>query len=170
MQRNKFVKDGKIYRTIALISFALIPVYLVMFMTGDLTSDSDLSPIAASLMMTVVLGLIGGILLRIGNKKLKCADAYNECEKRLYNGETIDIDDLAKRLNCRYDEIVVDMQILVNTGYFQNAQIDKASRKLIPLMNTKSTTIVICPHCGAQNKILNASNAICEYCDSHIDI
>lgn len=166
MQRNKLIKDGKTMKTIAIVLYCLIPVYIILFFTGDLELDSSLSPIGASIMMGVSLCIIGTILFIIGDGMLKRADAYSHCAKQLCENNVVDIDAVAKKLNRRYDDVVVDMQGLIRTGYFGNADIDLVNRKLIPIVDTKPTTTFICPHCGGQNKVADTTAAICEFCDS----
>lgn len=136
-----------------------------------LTKAIDKSLIGAFIFFSV----IGLILILVAKRRRKNGRKYRMYINIIANQHITSIDNIAAAINTEYNTVLMDIQKMIDMGYFRGSHIDKENRKIVmpethqiydTTPNEPTTRIMKCNNCGANNKIKVGAAAECEYCGS----
>ena len=131
-----------------------------------------------------ILFIIGGIVLTKRAKKMRRkAENIKQYLSIIVNGNVRQLDVIAHTVGKQYDVVKKDVQMMIDTGFLKNAYINEGTREVVltgemaGVLHTMDpanmsgneqviqTRIVVCPCCGANNKVYGVTGE-CEYCGS----
>lgn len=122
-----------------------------------------------SLMIGILLAILGFWIIYLGYKQLpryKRLPNYFTCIADSKNGS---LDNIATALGYPYETVVADIELLINKGILEKTFINHSKRLITsPLIGetiSKDSRSVLCPNCGATNKIIGQTTE-CEFCGS----
>lgn len=170
-ERFNYVKNGQSLKTMAIVLFCLSGMYLIMGITEE----------TSVLSVFFLLGVLGIFCFIKGDKYIKKGTRYNRYVSIINSNNDTLIDNIAAAYPTNYEQAIVDIQEMLNDGYFMNGYIDSNRRQLIIPINAASVNVNInqtnvtqqaqptsikCKNCGATNKIIPGAVNECEYCGS----
>lgn len=177
------LKNSKVFFGIGVF----LIVVAIFGVTGDLTAaNGQIDSLASTLAAGIFLLAGGGALIYFSRKMKREGLKYKRYISVVVNNGVTSIDDIAAAVPCTYDDAVIDLQKMIDIGYFNNGYIDFGARTLIlpghdhvanrmdeGLMSDTDASAprqeaVICGSCGAKNVIFEGANAECEYCGSYL--
>ena len=196
--------DGGLIQTLSYILIFIGVMFLTRVFTlvfFEFMLKADFLPInywpAAGAFFISVLFIGGGIATnRIANKMKITGTRYKKYIDLIINQNMSSIDQIANGTGFAYESVVVDLQKMIEAGYFKNARIDEIQRvihverppeRLSELMpeqtpgqpplksgaapaaaSSSAAKIVTCGSCGANNIAYADRITRCEYCDSYL--
>lgn len=122
----------------------------------------------------------GAVMIFIGRVMRANAAKYKKYINIIGNEHMYLIDNIAGAAGLPADKVKVDLQKMIDKGYFTRAYIDEANRELImPVQNVAAKQenntvnnagmiVVTCKSCGANNTIVKGTSGECEYCGAPI--
>jgi hypothetical protein len=122
----------------------------------------------------------GAVLIFLGRLMRANAAKYKKYINIVGNQHMYLIDNIAGAAGLPADKVKVDLQKMIDKGYFTGAYIDEANREIIlPVhnvvpkqenntVNEVGTLVVTCKSCGANNTIVKGTTGECEYCGAPI--
>lgn len=165
-EKDRYVQNGKSLKILAIVLFCLIPVYIIMAVTGELEFNEGTNSIGTMIIMLLSFAVCGAFSFYKGNQFIVRGTRYTECRAQLTVQQAIDIDPIAIELRIPFDTVAADLQGLVDVGYLQNVHVNLIDRKVVTNRPVRPTRTVTCPHCGGKSDIEVGTAAKCEYCDS----
>jgi hypothetical protein len=160
-------------KTISIISYVLMGmgiIYLIMAFTND-----------SGIFIAALLFGGGGLWLnRVAKKMKKNGDKYKKYISLVINQSMTQIDNIASIVGVSYDVAKVDLQKMIDTGYFIGAFINEGSREIVLAKHAEATMfqpkevktlsrVVGCKSCGANNSVVIGQIKECEYCGSLVE-
>ncbi len=160
-------------KTVSIISYVLIgfgAIYLVMTFTED-----------SSMFVAALLFGGGGIWVNRVAKKMKVNGVkYKKYISLVVNQFMTQIDNIASAAGVSYDVAMVDLQKMIDTGYFAGAYINDGSREIVLAKHVEATVaqpmavhtqarVAVCKSCGANNSVITGQIKECEYCGSPVE-
>ncbi|MDO4902609.1 MAG: DUF2614 family zinc ribbon-containing protein [bacterium] len=99
-------------------------------------------------------------------QKFKRLPNYFSCIADSKNGS---LDEISAYLGYPYEVVVSDIEFLINKGILEKTFINHSKRVIVsPLIGedvSKKSRSIVCPNCGATNKIIGQTTE-CEFCGS----
>ena len=176
IKRQKSDKSAalKSYKGIIITSYVLMglgAIYLLMGMTGR--SDAFLA--------FLVCGGGGVVTFLYARKSQQKSEHYRKYINMVVNQNQTLIDSISSAVGLPYNTVVSDLQNMVSEGYLPGAYVDVTQRKIIlaemtqqmvaPVpasVNQPQATVVPCPGCSANNRVIVGQTASCEYCGTFL--
>ena len=168
--KSATMKNGQ---TVARISYILVAVgalYLLMAISN-----------ASPYYYAAAAALVGGSIWvkYVSKKMIATGERYKKYIEIIVNQNQTLIDSIASAVGVPYNDAVIDLQKMIDAGYFAGAYIDAVERVIVltqpahqPVSVSYETQpqerVVTCGSCGANNKITVGQVGECEYCGSHI--
>ena len=174
--KSAVMHNSKVIGVIGYIMAFLGFVYVIMGITGESIEGTAETRITA-----VVFGIffvIGGVILIRKSKKMRInAEKYRKYINIVINGNVTAVENIAAAVPVSYEEAVMDLQKMIDIGFFKGAYIDNSTHEIVlPKVNTCNPKqnlhesggeqIVLCNCCGAQNRVIPGRVSECEYCGS----
>ena len=164
--------SGRVIQIIGWVCVAFSALGIAVSVSEGMTGE-DVS------MIIFFLGA-GAVLIFFGRRMKANAAKFKKYINIVGNQHMYLIDNIAGAAGLPADKVKVDLQKMIDKGYFTGAYIDEANRELImPVQNVvpkqeNNTTnnagmiVVTCKSCGANNTIVKGTAGECEYCGAPI--
>jgi len=128
-----------------------------------------------------VLMLGGGLLLRKAAMVKKTAVRYKRYIELVVNQNLRHIDDIAAIIGISYEVAIKDLQEMIRMGYLKGAYIPMGTREIVfarvehpvhwPIAPEPVPMRAFqCPGCGANQVAVSGGMAVCEYCDTKVNV
>lgn len=159
-------------KTIANVSYVLIGfgvIYLMMAIGGD-----------SEMLFAAFLFGGGGIWVNVISRNMKkTGKRYKKYIDIVVNQNMTMLDNIASTCGVTYEVAKIDLQKMIDTGYFEGAYINETMREIVlkkqevqQQMQQYSVNIqskvCTCKSCGAKNTVFGLMSE-CEYCGSPIE-
>ena len=178
--RSATLKEG-VGKTMKAVSVILLAMGTIAAFMGIMQGEIEIV-FGAALFGT------GGVVLWIFATRMKKTGAlYKKYISNVVNQGHTDIRTIAANMGVKYSEAVVDLQKMINSGYFQKAQLDAAKGTItltqpqsqggiqfgpfqLPFQQQQAQAQVpearafVCHSCGANIRVNYGTTAECEYC------
>lgn len=185
-EKFNYIKNGKSLRILGYILLGFAVVYLIMAFTGDLKSEDGSSIVGGVIVAEIIFGGGGALCVFKGFEYIKRGTKYNRYVSIINASSDLLIDNIAAAVPTTYDKAIIDIQSMLDAGFFMNAYLDLNKRELIMAKAATQPNIVVnnvyavpsagetnnqphsvkCPNCGATNTVVPGAKNECEYCGS----
>lgn len=181
--------NAKRTTTVGWVIFAFGIIYLLMGLTGSLTTEDGSSAVGVIIMMVALCCGGGYAIVRNAKKYKNLGLMYERYPPVVSNFATGSLDDVAEAIGETYDMTADNIQKLIEAGLFENGYNDKTRRCLVPplvsSMNRASNTVINhsyenvsvpqtksikCPKCGGINTVTEGAENICDFCGSSLEL
>lgn len=183
-EKFDYIKNGKSLRVLGIVLLCFAAIYLIIGLTDGFEPTEDGSSVVGGVIVCELLfGGLGTLCLVKGAKYVKCGEKYNRYVSIINASNDLLIDNIAAAVPTTYDKAVIDIQSMLDAGFFMNAYLDLNKRELIMAKVQTNTAVNIaytdsanatnnqprsikCPNCGATNTVVPGAKNECEYCGS----
>ena len=172
VSREKFerVANGKFLRRFGWVLFSFSVFYFLLAVTGHLQAEDRGNIVSGVLLIFIIFG--GGGLLAVsrGNEMIYLGQKYYRYVSLVNASGDGSVEQIAAAYPAAFDQTVSDLQAMIRDGYFRDAYLDLAGKKLVlpkqkeEPAGTSFRQAVRCRNCGAPNTIVSGMAAECEYC------
>lgn len=170
-------RSSKNLTVIGGIIFSIGFIYFMAGITGNLQEEEGTSVVFGVIAMLILFCGSGSFIIYIARKIKRNVIKYNKYITIIVNNGKTSIDSIAAAMSSSYEEVTKDLQKMIAKGYFEDAYIDAAGRRIVlggqiryqDSGNAYRFKVVSCENCGADNKLLEGQIGKCEYCGSIIE-
>lgn len=180
------LKNSKVLKNLGWVCVTFAVIYLIMIITGDVKTEDGTSAIGPLIVAFLFFGGGGVFMLHTSKKIRSKAEKVRKYIAIIMNNNQTSIDNIAAAVPICYEKAMIDLQKMIDDGYFENAYIDVSKREIVlPKkknaqncespnvkndcnVNESKIKIVVCKNCSANNKVVEGQICECEYCGSLI--
>lgn len=128
----------------------------------------------------VLCFIVGLYLLFLAPRIGKRSEQLKRYVELVTNQSITSVDDIASLTGMKHEEVMADLQRMIDANLFPGAYLHKTQRAIIfkkdekqkastsvsstPGMVQKQEKVVVCPSCGADNKVMSGKVTECQYC------
>lgn len=170
---KKVVEDDGSYRQngnaliiLALVLLCMIPVLVILTLTGELQYSDGTSAYGVTFIMAILLIVGSTISFMMGIHCLKRGQKYDQSISQLTPQHPVELKDLVSAVNLPINTVINDIQRMIDAGYIPNAYIDHIRLQVSIKPVLRVTQQVICSACGGSNQVEPGKPATCEYCNT----
>lgn len=171
-------KNVKGLRNTGLILIGIGLFYTIMGIAGELDTSDGSSVVAGDIILLAIFGGTGLVFLLTSIKMKKYGEKYKKYISIIVNQKQHILDNIASSVGVTYETSLVDLQKMLEFGYFPGAYINESNREFVlpekqqiqtNIPKTSQTKVVTCKSCGANNTVTIGRANECEYCGSPIE-
>jgi len=167
--RNVRMFKGKVCRV---LSYLCLCVGGIQILTGLTGSDATFTWLGA---ISIVCGIF---LNKYAAKVRQDSERYKQYITLIVNKGITSIDHIASVTNLKHEAVMMDLQEMIESDFFQGAYIDEARREIVlqrenvpsvlSAIGIGQEKVVTCGCCGANNKVISGRVIECAYCGSPV--
>ena len=186
-EKFSYIKNGKSLRVLGIVLLCFAAIYLIIGLTDGFEPTEDGSSVVGGVIVCeLIFGGCGGLCVFKGIDYIKLGTKYNRYVSIINASNDLLVDNIAAAVPTTYDKAIVDIQSMLDAGFFMNAYLDLNKRELIMAKAAIQPNIVVnnvyatsstgemnsqphsvkCPNCGATNTVVPGAENECEYCGS----
>lgn len=191
VETTNYEKNGRALKRFGCVLFCLGIMYLIMGISGELVLEGGGSIFTAMIMAIALFGGGGAFMISRGNQYIKRGKKLNKYVSIINAARDTSIAAIAAAYPTSYEIALVDLQQVLDAGYFPDCHLDMHRRVLITPVSAPSPVaaaahasapvsgwtpdaspvseqprIVKCTNCGADNTVVPGAVTECEYCGS----
>ena len=164
-----------------LTGWAFLNFVGLFIVIADPAAAMDAGARAGFLAMVIPASLGSAFAFVIFRKSKRRGNLYRRYLDVLIKQQEDSLDKISTVIGKSYEDVKVDLQIMIDEGYLRGAYLNDKERRIVVLINDRKehqqqaefdqtanqqTEVVVCPSCHARQQVVVGQPGMCEYCRS----
>lgn len=176
VEKHRYVQNGRTLSILGYVCFGFALFYTISLVTGIAETTQPRDNVTSILTLWVIFGAIGALCVYKGQSYVKRGKKFNRYSALIASNNDPMIDNIAAAYPTTYEQAYEDLETMIEYGFFPGATLNPAAREIrfsaaqssAPSKGESALPqiTVLCPNCGAKNKIHAGTVQNCVYCQT----